>query len=477
MRVRCLLFPMWLATVVLSLNATAQPVGPEFQVNTYTTSSQDGPSVASDANGNFVVVWQSRYQDLSFVSVFGQRFDSSGNPLGTEFQVNTFTTENQRYSSVASDSSGNFVVVWGGYGEEDYYGIVGQRFDNGGNRLGGAFQVNTYTTSSQKEPSVASDATGNFVVVWDSYSQDGSQGGVFGQRFDHNGKPLGKEFQVNRNSIYWQVRSSVASDAIGDFVVVWSNFYYGPETRSYGIFGQRYDKRGTRLGDEFQVNTYTGGKQQFPRVASDATGNFVVVWTNSSHDGSSYGVFGQRYDSDGRRLGGEFPVNTYTTGVQYQPTVTSDANGNFVVLWSSAYDQDGNSDGVFGQRFDNEGNPVGREFQVNTYTTNSQRHASVASDASGSFVVAWQSDGQDGSGDGIFGQRFADQGHRLGCDDIRAVRVRCHGGDLQVGFALADNSHDGETLTLRVNDHDRILTIQGDRAKASGPGQGLNTCC
>ena len=43
------------------------------------------------------------------------------------------------------------------------------------------------------------------------------------------------------------------------------------------------------------------------------------------------------------------------------------------------------------------------------------------------------------------------------------------------GCVLADDSHDGETMTLQVNGHDRVLTIQGDRAKASGPGQGLNT--
>ena len=36
--------------------ATAQPQGPQFQVNTYTTSSQRGPAVAADGSGNLVVV-------------------------------------------------------------------------------------------------------------------------------------------------------------------------------------------------------------------------------------------------------------------------------------------------------------------------------------------------------------------------------------------------------------------------------------
>jgi len=69
--------------------------------------------------------------------------------------------------------------------------------------------------------------------------------------------------------------------------------------------------------------------------------------------------------------------------------------------------QDGSASGVFGQRFENSGIPLGPEFRVNTYTTSSQALPSVASDALGNFVVVWQSDTQDGSFAGVYGQRFA----------------------------------------------------------------------
>jgi len=39
------------------------PDGPEFLVNTYTTSGQSLPSVAMDADGDFVVAWTSGGQD------------------------------------------------------------------------------------------------------------------------------------------------------------------------------------------------------------------------------------------------------------------------------------------------------------------------------------------------------------------------------------------------------------------------------
>jgi hypothetical protein len=60
---------------------------------------------------------------------------------------------------------------------------VGSEDDSSGARLGREFRVNTYTTSSQFFPAVASDSSGNFVVVWNSFDQDGSGHGVFGRRF------------------------------------------------------------------------------------------------------------------------------------------------------------------------------------------------------------------------------------------------------------------------------------------------------
>jgi hypothetical protein len=76
---------------------------------------------------------------------------ASAQPVGSEFQVNTYTTRHQLVRShgghlVASDASGNFVVVWHGVGEDDNQGIFGQRYDNAGNPLGAEFLVNSYTT-------------------------------------------------------------------------------------------------------------------------------------------------------------------------------------------------------------------------------------------------------------------------------------------------------------------------------------------
>jgi hypothetical protein len=398
----------WLALLPLVLDPPAAlpqgaPLGPEFRVNTYTTGYQFQASVAADASGNFVVVWTSS-QDGADTSVHGQRYSSTGAPLGPEFRVNTYTTFNQRMASVAADASGNFVVVFTNPGADGFAdGISGQRYSSSGTPLGPEFVVNTYTTDAQNDSSVAADASGDFVVVWTSTAQDGSNYGVFGQRYSSSGLALGPEFLVNTYITGHQYRPSIAADTSGNFVVVWTSS--SQDGDGSGVFGQRYSSTGAPLGPEFRVNTYTTSPQTYGSVAADASGNFVAVWTSFSQDGDGSGIFGQRYSSSGAPLGPEFRVNTYTTNAQDYPSVAADATGDFVVVWVSL-GEDGSYRGVFGQRFAGTGAPVGPEFRVNTYTTSGQSQATVAADASGNFVVVWRSYGQDGSAQGVFGQRY-----------------------------------------------------------------------
>jgi hypothetical protein len=387
------------AAALLPRGAGAQgsPLGPEFRVNTYTTGYQVAASVSASAGGDFVVLWSSLQEGAS-PGIFGQRYAGGGTPAGPEFHVNTFTAFVQAAPAVDFDSSGSFIAVWqSDLQDGSSRGVYAQRYAASGAPLGPEFRVNTFTTGPQAAPEVSRDPAGTFVVVWGSYGQDGDGGGIFGQRYAASGTPLGTEFRVNTFTTGSQGNAEVAGDAAGNFVVVWGIF-------GNSVFGQRYDSSGAPLGPEFRVNTQAIAAFPRPSVASDAAGNFVVVWETLDGDGS--GVFGQRYASSGAPLGSEFRVNSYTTSYQTTPSVAADPSGNFVIVWTSI-GQDGSSAGVFGQRFDNAGVSQGTEFQVNTYTTIYQVFPAVAADGSGDFVVAWASMLQDGSDWGIFGQRYA----------------------------------------------------------------------
>jgi hypothetical protein len=369
------------------------PVGFEFQISVYSTNV-GRPLVVADTGGNFVVVWHR--DDGSLTGVFARRYNSAGVAQGTEFRVNTYTTSAQFSPGVAVDDTGGFVVVWGGYGPGGN-AVSGQRFDSAGAVLGTEFQVSSSTTSVQRFPSVAMGGGGNFIVAWESGALGAFE--IHARRFDSAGTPQGTEFQVNTYTTGFQRFADVGANPGGDFVVVWQSS--GQDGDGYGIFGQRFDSAGSVLGSEFQVNTYTTGGQggnTFVDIGVDGAGSFVVVWHSHVQDGGGPGIFGQRYDSAGTPQGSEFQVNTSTTGQQLDPAVAMDGDGNFFVVWEDLLAPSS----IRGQGFDSGGAVLGTEFQVNAPASN-PHSPSVGSDGAGNFVVVWQSYG---SGYAVFGQRF-----------------------------------------------------------------------
>ncbi len=391
------------------------PVDPQFQVNSYTTNYQGSARVGMVANGDFVVVWRSlgsEGSDTFYYSVQGQRYAADATPLGIEFQVNSYTTNTQRLPDVGMAADSSFVVVWDSFGSDGSdtsdNSIQAQRYASNGTPLGIQFQVNSYTTSYQDNAKVSVAADDSFVVVWQSNYD------VHGQRFASDGTSLGLQFRVNSyiSGIQWDPNVGVATD--GSFVVVWqSGGSYGNDTSSDSVQGQRFAADATPLGLEFQVNSYTTDYQTHPDVGVYTDGDFVVVWASSGSDASdtsSDSVQGQRFAADGTPLGIQFQVNSYTTNDQHYAKVGVAADGSFVVVWQSfGSEGDTSSWSVQGQRFAADATPRGIQFQVNSYTTNLQGQADVGVAAEGSFVVAWRSGGSygsDTSSDSIQGQRY-----------------------------------------------------------------------
>ena len=159
---------------------------------------------------------------------------------------------------------------------------------------------------------------------------------------------------------------------------------------NYGIYAQLYNADGTPAGAKFVVNTTTGRNQGRSTVDSFSDGGFVIAWQSNLQDGSSDGVFGQRFHADGSFDGPEFQINTFTTGNQWAPSLTVLSDDGFVVTWQSS-GQDGSVTGVYGQRYHADGTPAGAEFLINTTTQGQQANASVTAMSGGRFVVVWDS--------------------------------------------------------------------------------------
>jgi hypothetical protein len=112
----------------------------------------------------------------------------AGARRGPELQVNSYTTGYQRQPQVAADADGNFVVVWSGFGPSLFgYGVFARRFDDAATPIADEFVVNGFT--SAHGASIAMNGTGSFVVVWQS-GQDNSFDGVFAEKYDGSGTPV-----------------------------------------------------------------------------------------------------------------------------------------------------------------------------------------------------------------------------------------------------------------------------------------------
>jgi hypothetical protein len=358
----------------------------EFQVNPTVTGKQEKPVVGQAADGGMVVIWQG--EDGDDKGIFGSIFDDDGSPVLTEFTVNSTTADKQEAPAVAVAADGSFVVVWQSPDVDDK-GIFGQMFDADGTPLGTEFQVNVTETGKQENPNVAMTADGRFVVIWQS--PDADDKGVFGQAFNAVGQAVGPEFQANTVELGKQDKPDLALGSDGDFVVVWK----GPDADGDGVFGQRFDMNGLPVGSEFQANVAESGMQGDPRAAVSDNGQFMIVWRSDVD--MEKDIYARRYDADGSPLGVEFVANSITVGNQDKPDVAMAVNGQSIVVWKS----DNGEKQTCGQLFDAAGSAAGEQLRFSEPGAVNPDRPSVtyAADA-GSFVVVWQA--EDGDDKGVF---------------------------------------------------------------------------
>lgn len=164
------------------------------------------------------------------------------------------------------------------------------------------------------------------------------------------------------------------------------------------------DGAGNRIGNEFQVNSYTAGEQWGAEIAALTGGGFVVTWTSGyGQDGSDWGTYGRVFDGNGTAVTAEFLVNTATDGIQDANDVAAMADSGFVVVWNA---DDATGDTIRAQRFDAAGGTVGSETVISEGTGNHFFwEPSIAPLASDGFVVAWHE--SDNSVSDVFARQFA----------------------------------------------------------------------
>lgn len=320
--------------------------------------------------------------------------------VGAQTRVNTYTSGAQRQAQVTTLADGTYVITWTSAGEDTGGdGVYMQRYSATGHKLGLETKVNTTVTNDQNASAVAALETGGYVVTWQSNLQDGSGYGIYSQRFDNTGTKVGGEVRVSTASSGNQATPSVTGLNDGGYIVYWNSVQSGS-----GIYAQRYDQAGVKVGVETHVNTtpYNNYLQDSSITALD-TGGYVATWTALNGDSTAENIYYQLFDAAGAKIGGETQVNVTIAESVYNPDVTALNDGGFVVVWTS----DGDITTIHSQRYDASGNAQGDEAVLGAAGfTNTE--TSVTALADGGYVVVWGADTT------ILLQRFDDQGHAIG---------------------------------------------------------------
>jgi hypothetical protein len=181
-------------------SSAGTPIGLQFKVNTASTAplfySGDAPSVAADGKGDFVVAWKGLESGKSS-QAFIRRYSSSGFAQGAPFAADikpNFSAYQLSNPVLAMDQGGDFVVGWQISTQESVswpYPAANyvERYDATGHALAAPYQVASALGTDGNviaSPLVGSDASGNFVVVWDAtanYNTASATSTLLAQRF------------------------------------------------------------------------------------------------------------------------------------------------------------------------------------------------------------------------------------------------------------------------------------------------------
>lgn len=392
--------------------------------NFFTDGDQLEPALSCDASRVFAVFSTWASGDGSGASVQVRLFAADGMPADAyhgsdwEFTVNTEIAHHQDVPRVALRADGYGVVVWADASGATGTGpdVRGRLLAQDGAGVGVDFLLTSDHAGEQATPAVAVAPDGGYLAVWvdnNPAGPDTSGFGIKGRLFDQYSIPqvnaqTGDDSAFQINQIHTGTQFQVDVAWLGDrYLVVWSDGSGQLDGDSYGIAGTLVDTGGNFLGpgSDFAINTTTTQLQASPRVAWQPGSGAVVVWTDESlvFDPFHYGIRGRLLDVDGAGRDNamdltpnDFQINTTLAAGQQLPTVATQPNGDFLVVWQDWSGEDGSGASIRARLFTVSANPTAtplaptaEDFQVNTTFWGSQLAPTVC--ATGSwFLAMWE---------------------------------------------------------------------------------------
>jgi len=354
----------------------------DFRVNVDTAMGIDQyyTDIAFDSSGNFVIVYTDRGVDHDFRKVFFQRFDSLANFLGEPVLVSDTTIHYNDGPRIAMDSSGNFVLTWvcakPGPDVDFIWDIYLRMYDSSGNPLGPARKVDVdrYDTLGivDFDPEIAMNQEGHFVVVWAS-QEKGVGTMIFGQLFNSSGERIRNNFFMSDPNDCDYVISKfgtfpkVAYNSQGYFFVCWHGILREVQYSPSWPMGRVYNSSGQPVTKIFLLfPAYAQWDYgNYPDVAPNSQNNFVTAFSLNdtlwTYPNNAVGVC--TFDTLGNPLTDVQIVNDVIDlgDIWWMSKVAVDDSDGYVVLWQD--NRQGRN--LWAQRFDSDNKLIGENYRIN----------------------------------------------------------------------------------------------------------------
>lgn len=367
------------------LDRNGSAVSPSFRVNDDTGSAhQRVSSIAMERGGQIYIAWEDERNGST--DAYGCLLDAAGNQQGPNRRLNDDGQggAGQYYCAVGA-GKGKFVVTW----TDDRAGldIYGQFIDSSGQPVGQNFRVNSDTGNAFQWYSFSSmDTLNRSIVVWMDTRNGPFQ--IFGRLFDAAGVPTGPDFCV-QDVLTYGYYASVARNETGRFVCAWMDYR---EDNEPNIYCQVFREDGSRVGSNFRVNDDRGRNYQgYPACAIASDGTFVVAWEDTRNGDCD--VYLQWFDSTGTALAENQRVNDdQTTTDCYSPSCVFSPDHCLAVMFNDERETAGNPQ-VYCQVFRPDRTRNGLNRKVNNANLFPKNHhwtvgQSVAA-SSGTLAFAW----------------------------------------------------------------------------------------
>ncbi len=395
-------------------------------INTFTGTWETSPALAAAPNGRFLATWR---QDNG--NIQGQLFQGDCSKIGDEFNIGrgnadvTADGEGNFWVALSSNGSG-FISKYGNGGEPlfvqklfleagDPVGLQLAAYPDGrvllvwydGNNRSGSdifgltlstegeasidpFRINETLAGNQSRPVVAISPSGDAIIAWESFGQEGALANVYGRELAQDGT-FGAEFKVNENTLGSHRAPTLLALSGGGYVIGWAEATEGQ------LYLQIYDAQGEKTGNNREVSargsTIVSGNQNLDLVEL-ADGSVIATW-DGRNGGSN--IFARRVIDPAKLPPGDFfnsattQLNSVASGDQINPSLTALPGGRFAVAYADRAQNDGFKGGIFGDIYDSNFEPIA-SCGINTLVDSWETGPNLTSAKNGNFLAIWRRD-------------------------------------------------------------------------------------